>query len=333
MLISSIMRKLLVILFFISSSNYLLAQRKMTANQYVERYKMIALYNRFEYKIPASITLAQGILESGLGGSYLAIEANNHFGIKCHSDWRGKRIYKDDDAKDECFRVYKNADDSYKDHALFLTGKSRYAFLFSYKITDYKKWAKGLKKAGYATNPKYPKRLIDIIEKYRLAKYDKISRAEYDKMLGIVPVVIVDADTAKTDTLIITNAIVENNKSNNSNVHAILYHNRIRSIIVHNYESIMDIANKFDISPKRIYKYNDLAYGTSLTAGMRLYLQPKRRKGDVKYHIVKKGETLWSISQMHGIKLKWLKKRNLISSDSELKKGVKLNLRKTKTIN
>ena len=124
------------------------------------------------YDIPASITLAQGILESGMGDSRLATQANNHFGIKCHKEWRGKRIYHDDDEKGECFRVYKDPRTSYRDHSLFLTTRSRYDFLFDYKKHDYKSWAKGLKKAGYATDPKYPDKLISLIERYRLDRYD-----------------------------------------------------------------------------------------------------------------------------------------------------------------
>ena len=125
-----------------------------------------------KYSIPASITIAQGILESGNGESRLAIEGNNHFGIKCHSNWNGETIIEDDDEKGECFRKYENAIESYRDHSIFLTQRGRYSFLFEYKITDYKKWAKGLKKAGYATNPNYPDLIIGLIEKYDLSKFD-----------------------------------------------------------------------------------------------------------------------------------------------------------------
>ena len=124
------------------------------------------------YDIPASISLAQGILESGMGYSRLAVEANNHFGIKCHSEWEGKRIYHDDDEKGECFRVYKDPRTSYRDHSLFLTSRSRYNLLFDLKIDDYKGWAKGLKKAGYATDPKYSNKLINLIERYSLDRFD-----------------------------------------------------------------------------------------------------------------------------------------------------------------
>lgn len=126
-----------------------------------------------KFKIPASITLAQGMLESGLGYGTLAKNANNHFGIKCHKGWKGKKIYHDDDEKGECFRVYKNAKKSYRDHSLFLSRRGRYSFLFDYKTNNYKAWARGLKKAGYATDPKYPQKLIDLIERYQLYRFDK----------------------------------------------------------------------------------------------------------------------------------------------------------------
>lgn len=162
--------KVKVLLFLMLSPFFVIGQNKSNSTQdYINTYTKIAIEQEKQYGIPACITLAQGILESGSGRSRLATEANNHFGIKCHNDWKGKKIYKDDDKKNECFRVYDNAEQSYIDHSLFLVGKKRYADLFKLKITDYKGWAKGLKQAGYATNPKYPQLLIDIIELYDLA--------------------------------------------------------------------------------------------------------------------------------------------------------------------
>ena len=156
-----------------SSKKLSVAER---VDRYVKTYAEVAQQEMKTYDIPASITLAQGILESGMGKSRLAIQANNHFGIKCHKEWRGKRIYHDDDEKGECFRVYKDPHNSYRDHSLFLTTRSRYDFLFELKKRDYKAWAKGLKKAGYATDPKYPDKLINLIERYRLDRYDLTKR-------------------------------------------------------------------------------------------------------------------------------------------------------------
>ena len=141
-------------------------------NNYVATFSNVAIEEMKMYNIPASISLAQGILESGMGFSRLAVVANNHFGIKCHSEWEGKRIYHDDDEKGECFRVYKDPRTSYRDHSLFLTSRSRYNLLFDLKIDDYKGWAKGLKKAGYATDPKYSNKLINLIERYSLDRFD-----------------------------------------------------------------------------------------------------------------------------------------------------------------
>ena len=152
---------------------HITAQNK--SELYIKKYKDIAISEMNNYGIPASITLAQGILESGNGESRLAVDANNHFGIKCHNNWNGETIIEDDDEKGECFRKYSNVGDSFRDHSLFLKDRSRYEFLFEYKISNYKKWAKGLKKAGYATNPKYASLLIDIIKKYNLSQYDNLS--------------------------------------------------------------------------------------------------------------------------------------------------------------
>jgi flagellum-specific peptidoglycan hydrolase FlgJ len=155
---------------------YDLKSRKPNLNKstltYIEEYNDIAILEMISYKIPASITLAQGILESHSGKSRLSVRGNNHFGIKCHSSWKGRRLYHDDDARQECFRKYDHPLTSFRDHSLFLYDRKRYAALFELRKKDYKGWAKGLKKAGYATDPKYPKKLIALIESYELYKYD-----------------------------------------------------------------------------------------------------------------------------------------------------------------
>ena len=168
--------KTLVFILYIFFVMTVSAQNK--TEKYIEKYSQIAIDEMRQYNIPASITLAQGILESGNGESKLATEGKNHFGIKCHSNWNGKTIIEDDDEKGECFRKYPSVADSYRDHSLFLTERGRYSFLFEYNRTDYKRWAKGLKKAGYATNPRYPLLLIDLIDKYELNRFDKESETE-----------------------------------------------------------------------------------------------------------------------------------------------------------
>ena len=167
------MKKYLFFLFLFFS---LLGFSQSKTESYISKYSSVAVVEMNKYSIPASITLAQGILESGNGESRLAVDGKNHFGIKCHSNWNGKTIIVDDDEKGECFRKYSNVAESYRDHSLFLSERGRYSFLFAYKKSDYKKWAKGLKKAGYATNPKYASLLIDLIEKYELYNYDKIDQ-------------------------------------------------------------------------------------------------------------------------------------------------------------
>ena len=162
-----------------------LARKKPRLNKktlsYIRKYAAIAVKEMYEYKIPASITLAQGILESGNGESGLALKSNNHFGIKCHRQWTGERVYHDDDEKGECFRKYQYPETSYNDHSLFLTQRSRYAFLFGYNIKNYKKWAYGLRKAGYATDRKYPSKLIKIIKEYHLYEFDEIKKGRYTR--------------------------------------------------------------------------------------------------------------------------------------------------------
>ena len=162
--------KITIYFVFVFISFSLSSQNK--TEKYIQKYSSIAVDEMNRYKIPASITLAQGILESGNGESRLAVEGKNHFGIKCHNNWNGETIIEDDDKKNECFRKYSKVSDSFRDHSLFLSERGRYSFLFDYPLNDYKKWARGLKKAGYATNPNYPSLLIDLIEKYNLDKYD-----------------------------------------------------------------------------------------------------------------------------------------------------------------
>jgi len=151
-----------------------------STEDYIAFFKAVAIHEMKLYGIPASITLAQGILESGSGKGRLARQANNHFGIKCH-DWTGPRIYHDDDRAQECFRKYNDPSQSYRDHSLFLAKRKRYADLFKHKITDYKAWARGLKKAGYATDPQYPKKLISLIERYKLYRYDIFDKKKKNK--------------------------------------------------------------------------------------------------------------------------------------------------------
>ena len=267
--------------------------QEISRKEYIEKYSSLAIIQMHQYKIPASITLAQGILESNHGNSRLATKANNHFGIKCHG-WEGKKIFADDDKKNECFRNYKNVLESFVDHSLFLNKYSRYEFLFDYKITDYKSWAKGLKKAGYATNSKYPELLIKIIEENKLYQFD---RGKIDKNLI----------------------------SGKRNIY--MHPNKIKYVISQNQETYEKIAKSLNIKLKQILKYNDDNKLSVLKVGTKVFIQPKRNRSKQRTHVVKKGEDLRSISQTYGIKMKSLKKRNELILKNGLNNGDKLRLR------
>lgn len=289
------------------------ASQRISRSEYISTYKEAAIEEMHRSGVPASITLAQGILESGDGNSPLARYANNHFGIKCHSEWKGKTFIQDDDSKDECFRSYKTALESFRDHSQFLK-KNRYAFLFELKPTDYKAWARGLKKAGYATNPKYPQLLIDLIEKNELHQYDLMKPAKGSEKKG------------RKDT-----QPIAENQSVRKGSHLVKTHrNNIRYVLVKPEDSFEKIAEEFEMGEWQLYKYNDLLRGEELFDSGVLFLQPKRRKAKEEYHTVKAGETMWEISQLHGIRLKKLYRRNRMNENEEPKIGQQLYLRKNK---
>lgn len=313
------MRRIGLILLAVVFQHAVYAQpgsKRITRAEYIETYKDEAIKEMHNSGVPASITLAQGILESGDGNSALARYANNHFGIKCHSSWKGETFIQDDDAKDECFRKYKSAFESFADHSEFLKRK-RYAELFELKITDYKGWAKGLKKAGYATNPKYPELLIDLIEKNDLAKYDKIKPG---KEKGTKKKHKTTAEEKETTV---------NSKKKGSHTTK-LHENNIRYIEVKPEDSFEKIAEEFNMGLWQLYKYNDLEKEKELFDEGILFLQPKRGKAKEEFHIVRTGERMWDISQKYGIKLKKLYKKNRMFEGDQPKAGDKLYLRKTK---
>lgn len=268
-----------------------------------------------DYGIPASITLAQGILESGAGKSELAMKSNNHFGIKCHTDWAGQTVYYDDDAANECFRKYNQPQESFHDHSLFLTSRDRYADLFQLDRTDYKGWAKGLKKAGYATNPQYAELLINLIEDYQLYIYDKMDLADLHTL-------------EKTDAIYTTGKTETTKKELSSEKAGVFYFNRIPTVIVREGDTPESIAKEHNIYLKRILSNNDIRVNTPLETGTHIYLQPKRKKGSVKYHVVKAGENMWSISRDEGVAMDRLYLYNLMNKGQEPAPGETLYLRK-----
>ena len=290
-------KTLLTIILLLSFSGLTAQRRNQTYQKYIDKYSSLAVREMKRHHIPASITLAQGLLESGAGRSRLSRLSNNHFGIKCGGNWSGRKTYADDDYRNECFRSYKHPRESYEDHSRFLVTGPRYQFLFRLKPTDYKGWARGLKKAGYATNPHYADRLINIIELYNLQRYDR--RGSH----GMPPAV--------------------------SNPHQPYLANDLLYIIARSGDTWKTISREFGISRRRLRKYNDLYKGYELSEGDIVYLEKKRRKALSGYiiHRVSAGESMHSISQMYGIRLKNLYKLNKKTSDYHPREGDYLRLR------
>lgn len=305
------------------------SEHRLTRSQYIDMWKDEAIAQMVEHRIPASITLAQGILESGDGNSELARKSNNHFGIKCHSDWTGGRVYHDDDKKGECFRRYTDASESYHDHSLFLQ-KKRYAELFELKITDYKGWAKGLKKCGYATARTYATMLIQLIESNDLTRYDAVGlemieqgqkpeRKARKKREEEAP--IVERKSKGDDEL--PEVHWARNRSHGTS------DNRVRYILAEAGESPESIAKDLDVMPWQILRYNDVTADYRFAAGELVYVQPKRNRCKTDVHVVKEGETLRSISQYYGLKLRKIARRNGLEETAEVPEGTKLQLNRT----
>ncbi len=304
------LRLTVVIVFIFTSVASLHAQRRNARyNEYVKQYAPLAVEQMRKYKIPASITLAQGLLESGAGLSELARKSHNHFGIKCHRNWTGRKVYHDDDARSECFRAYAHPKDSYEDHSLFLRQGARYAFLFGLKITDYKGWARGLKKAGYATDPSYANRLITIIEDYELYQYDSRGMGRHTTPRDW------EKELKKKPWL--------------AHPHQVYIANDIAYVVARDGDSFRLLGKEFDISWKKLVRYNDLHKDYTLEAGDIIYLKGKKKKASKSYtvYIVKDGDSMHSISQKYGIRLKNLYKMNRKDSDYIPEVGDRLRLR------
>lgn len=264
---------------------------------YIDKYKYMAVEQMLRHNIPASITLAQGILESGAGKSRLATEANNHFGIKCGGVWDGPYILVNDDAPNEKFRKYRSVRESYEDHSDFLK-KPRYASLFRLSQRDYKGWAHGLKKCGYATNPQYAYLLINLIESYDLTQYDR-----YRSLKGLKD------GSVSLDKLV---SIIQSN-------HTVYRNNDNYYVIAKAGDTFEDIARETEVSPRRLRNYNELPKDYVLKAGDIIYLEKKKRKGHISLkrtpHIIKPGESMYDIAQKYGIRLESLYKINDLSDD------------------
>ncbi|MGM9789738.1 MAG: glucosaminidase domain-containing protein [Candidatus Cryptobacteroides sp.] len=325
------MRKPLTILLLISVAIISIGATSVTPqDDYIRKYSATAVREMYRSGVPASITLAQGLLESRYGQSELAVKGNNHFGIKCH-DWTGKKMYYDDDAKGECFRVYSSADESFRDHSDFLRYRDRYKFLFDYDVTDYKSWAYGLKKAGYATDPSYPSKLIKIIEDYHLYDYDIMTSAPSDEAVKEAgkkagkrkrqkrpggaqqeAVVIPESPHSIEEPKRLTREDL-GEKFTFSLSRKIYSINGVKFIYANEGETYSSIADKYDLFPKEILRFNDTGSDRSLMTGEVVYIQAKKTraaKGMDKYISDEGGETMRELSQRFGLKLKNLCKMN-----------------------
>lgn len=286
------------------------AQRVNSQYQdYIERYKELAIEQMLKWKVPASITLAQGLLESGAGKSELARKGNNHFGIKCHG-WTGRRTYHDDDETGECFRAYDNVKDSYDDHSQFLARQPRYKKLFSLSIENYRGWAYGLKECGYATSKTYAQQLINIIELYNLHQYDK----------------------AKSYNRFAIGHIANTNQAGvDGELHRVYFNNRNYYVVARRGDTFKSIAKEFSLRAGAIARYNERNKREELAEGDIVYLEKKQKRAEKRYkksyHVAQPGESMYSISQKYGIRLKSLYKKNHLSPETyRLKVGDRLRV-------
>jgi len=291
--------------------------REISREEYIQTYAPLAMREMARTGIPASIKLAQGCLESGNGNSRLAVVANNHFGIKCH-EWDGRKIYHDDDQRNECFRVYASPYESFMDHSQFLTTRERYAFLFDLDEEDYKGWARGLQKSGYATARNYDHLLIKIIEENELYRYDEaVLNGDFDEGdwadLPAAP-----SSSVRASAGVAAGAAREIRMNNN-----------IEYVRAEPGDTPESLRNELDLYKNELYRYNELEEGANLEPGQIIYLQPKRRKAarGNEFHVVEKGETLYDISQKYGVKLKHIYRYNQLVEGQEVPEGTRIYLR------
>ena len=306
------MRKTVITLLFALVS-CIGASAQMKWNQryqtYINQYRDLAIEQMLKYKIPASITLAQGLLESGAGYSELATKGNNHFGIKCHG-WTGRKTYHDDDEAGECFRAYNNVFESYEDHSLLLTTQPRYRNLFSLSKHDYKGWAHGLKKSGYATSPVYAQKLIGIIELYKLNEYDRAT---------------------KFDRFMEKRSYKDSPEANGGLMHPIHAYCKNYYVVARKGDTFRSIGKELGLSYRKIAKYNERRKNDKLAEGDLVYLKKKQRRAEKVYknrpHTVKAGDSMYSIAQYYGIRTKSLYKMNHLPQYYVPKVGDRLRVR------
>lgn len=348
---SRLMRKLFSLfsgLLFLGAN----AQQKQDIVLYIQKYKQIAIEEMVRSRIPASITMAQGILESGAGTSVLSRNSNNHFGIKCKEDWTGGKYYHDDDKPQECFRVYNDPAESFADHSDFLLTRPRYAPLFQLSITSYKYWAYGLKEAGYATNPKYAQLLIGYIEEYKLADLDAMGVAmieEREKLMAKGPVsepVLASNTTTKIvvedvkpkehhqhkEVTATTATVTTETKKEDTKAREEFTVNGLRALKAQGNEDPFKIAYEYNIDYAYIMQYNDLATGERFKDGEYIYLQNKRSRGEDVSYTVKAGESMRDIAQKTGIKMRELYAKNNMHMNDQVYAGESISLQTKRAV-
>lgn len=312
-------------IFVVSTTNIFAASpQKLSRQEYIDKYAQIAVEEMIEFHIPASITMAQACLESSDGNSELTRQSNNHFGIKCKNNWTGATVRHNDDELNECFRKYRTPEESFRDHSQFITSSSRYSFLFAYDIRDFKRWAYGLKQAGYATDPGYPAKLIKIIEDFRLYELDQLDwkyvKAPEKKQRHFSLFAFLRKKPADQSLAIASGFLPRPVERRNGR----------KAFIAIEGDDYVRIADEFGKKDWQIYQYNDAQSGDAPAAGEPVFLQPKRSKAPRgnDFHVVQKGETLRSIAQWYGIKLRSLRKMNRLDNNKEAVAGKALSLRK-----
>lgn len=314
------------ILLAVLCSQTVFTQYRNRVQEYIDKYKAIAMAEMARTGVPASITLAQGIHESGAGTSDLVQRSNNHFGIKCKTEWTGEKVYHDDDARGECFRKYDDPFISYKDHSDFLRTRKHYASLFDLDPEDYEGWAYGLKKAGYATNPKYPQVLIKLIRDYNLQDYTLIVLGKKQPGETDPAWVKLNAPVEK-EAVVLTKTSEENNVAKKIYPQGVFTINETKVIAVAKGTSYLKVAEENNISLARLLEFNDLKDGDVTTEDALLYLQRKRKTGANDFHVVTEGETLYDIAQTQGIRLESLLAYNQLTANAAVQTGEKLYLK------
>jgi LysM repeat protein len=305
----------------------LFGQSSAIVRDYIERYRDIAILEEIRTGVPAAITLAQGIHETEAGTSDLVKASNNHFGIKCKGDWTGETVYHDDDARGECFRKYADPADSYKDHSDFLRNRPNYAFLFKIDPRDYESWAWGLKKAGYATNPKYPQILIKLIKDYNLQDYTLIALNSKEQG-GYTPVWASSKDNGDRSAATSVKMADEVTSSRPAYPSGVFTINETSVVFVPKGTAFLKVAEDNHLSLNRLFEFNDMDPADIASRDQLMYLKRKRRTGANEFHVVASGETLYDIAQEEGIRLQNLLDYNFLKPGMQPDGGEKLYLQR-----